>query len=121
MCPKNYCNFIPNAESPVFPVSAEDLFNLFNEMVSSERNVNFVYSIPEQGQFGLTVYTSFLQFPDDVDVQFIALTDTTSTLAIYSQSRYLPYDFGLNRLRVEKWINDLVNRAKNAPPKATQP
>ena len=111
VCPAKYCNVSPNEISPVYPVSAEDLYNAFNHIISQESRVNFVYSIPEQGQFQLIQKSLILGFPDDIAVQFIALSDNTSTLAIYSKSRYGYYDFGVNKRRVTQWLEQLKKTA----------
>lgn len=107
VCPAKYCNVTPSEISPIYPVSAEDLYNAFNQMISNEPRVNFVYAMPEQGQFQLVHKSMILGFPDDIAVQFIALSDTTSTLAIYSKSRYGVYDFGVNKSRVTQWLQQL--------------
>jgi hypothetical protein len=107
VCPAKYCNVASNQSSPIYPVSAGDLFNTFNQLISEESRTTFTYSIPEEGQFGL-VYRSFVfGLPHDVTVQFLALSSTTSTLVIYSQSRYEPYDFGENKRLVERWLQKL--------------
>jgi hypothetical protein len=106
-CPPNYCNVLPTATSPVYPVSAEDLFNTFNQLVAKESYVNFTYSMPEQGQFTLVASSGILHLPDDIAVQFIALSENTSTLVIYSKSRYGFYDFGTNKRRVTQWLSAL--------------
>ena len=107
VCPAKYCNVTPSEISPVFPVSADDLYNAFNQMISHESRVNFVYTIPEQGQFQLVQKSLVLGLPDDITVQFIALSENTSTLAIYSKSRYGFYDFGANKRRVTAWLEQL--------------
>lgn len=115
VCPPNYCNVMPSATAPVYPVSAEDLFNAFNQIVAKERYVNFVYNMPEQGQFELEAKSTVFRFPDDIDVQFIALSDTTSTLAIYSKSRYGFYDFGVNKRRIDQWLSVLASMTVQKP------
>ena len=108
MCPQDYCNVTPGAYSPVYPVSADELFGVFNQMVSTEPTVNFTYTIPENGQYGLVAHSWLFGLPDDVSVQFIALSDHTSTLVIYSKSRYSPYDFGANKRRTDRWALKLA-------------
>ena len=102
VCPAKYCNVTPNAYSPVYPVSADDLFNAFNQIISTEPRVQFVNSIPEQGEF-ILVEKSIFGFTDDITVQFIALSESTSTMAIYSKSRVY-YDFGSSKRRVDDWL-----------------
>jgi hypothetical protein len=108
-CPDKYCNITPNIISPVYSVSAADLYDYFNRMVSKNSDINFVYDIPEQGQFGLVAYSPVFRFPDDITIQFIALSESTSTVAVYSQSRYGFYDFGMNKRRLENWLAELKN------------
>jgi uncharacterized protein (DUF1499 family) len=112
VCPEKYCNVTPNRLSPSYPVSAEDLFNDFNQVISEEPRVNFTYSIPEEGQFQLVQKSLILRFPNDIAVQFIALSDNSSTLAIYSQSRYGVYDFGENKRRIDRWLDKLQKKVE---------
>lgn len=118
-CPDKLCNIPPNIITPVYPVSAEDLYTLFNQMMADKTNVNYIYEIPEQGQFGLAAYFPVLRLPDDIAVQFIALSDNTSTLAILSESRYLFYDFGLNKNRLQEWLAELSVRVNNFKKRAS--
>lgn len=112
-CPPKYCNVMPTAYSPVYPVSADDLFNAFNQIIAKQPRVQFVASIPEQGEFML-VAKSVFGLQDDITIQFIALTDTTSTVAIYSRSRYNLIDLGANKRRVEKWFVELNQLLANS-------
>jgi hypothetical protein len=116
VCPEKFCNVLPNAYSPVFPASAEDLFNAFNQVVATQPTVRFVNSIPEQGQFFLEERPIFFNLPSDIMVQFVALSDTTSTLVVYSRSRYGFYDFGANRRLVTNWfvqLNQMLAKNNN--------
>lgn len=106
ICPPKFCNVTPNMYSPVYPVSADDLFNAFNQIVATEPRVHFVNNIPEQGEF-LLEQRSIFGFPDDITIQFIALSDSTSTFAIFSKSRYSYIDFGANRRHMMDWITKL--------------
>ena len=110
-CPKDYCNVKSDIYTPVYAVSAESLFNLFNYIIAQEPRTSFVYSIPEQGQYGLTALSQVFPFPDDIAVQFIALSESQSTIAIFSKTRYGYYDFGVNKKRVERWLNKLAAAA----------
>lgn len=122
VCPKNYCRAKPMAYSPAYPISAEDLFNAFNQMAARDPSIHFVYTMPESGQFELTVQSRWVPLPSDVSIQFMAISSHQSTVAIYSQSRYGVYDFGLNKRRVENWLATLsaLAAASPLPSKATQ-
>jgi uncharacterized protein (DUF1499 family) len=45
-------------------------------------------------------------------VQFIPITETSSTLAVYSRARYGYYDFHVNENRVKKWLAALTDYFK---------
>jgi uncharacterized protein (DUF1499 family) len=107
VCPDSYCNVTPNVVSPIYPESAEDLFTDFNQMISQQPRTTFVYSMPETGQYVLVQKSLIFGFPDDITVQFIALPNNQSTLAIYSKSRYGFYDFDMNKKRLESWLQQL--------------
>lgn len=107
MCPQNYCNVTPNENPPVFPVSADDLFNAWNLMMTQEKYVSVLDSVPSRGQYDYIARSYILDFPDIVTVQFIAVSDTSSTLAVYSRSIYGFYDFGMNKKRLQQWMQQL--------------
>lgn len=107
ICPQNYCNVTPNEVSSTYPISADDLFNAWNFMMTQQRYVTVLDSVPSRGQYDYITKDFILDFPDEVTVQFIALTDSTSTLAVYSRSMYGFYDFGLNKKRLHTWLNEL--------------
>lgn len=115
MCPPNYCNVTPNDITPVYNISADDLFNAWNQLMSQQRNIEVLGSVPSKGQVDY-VQQSIFGFPERITVQFIALSDTTSTLAVYSQSIYGFYDFGANKNRLQNWIAQLNQIVSNMPP-----
>jgi uncharacterized protein (DUF1499 family) len=106
VCPPKFCNVTPSEYSPVYPANADDLFNAFNQIISTDPYVHFVNSIPEDGEYFLE-QRSLWGFPDDITIQFIALTESTSTLAIYSKSRRSYIDLGANKRMVNRWLIQL--------------
>lgn len=116
ICPKNYCNVEPNEYSPVYNLSAEDLFNAWNQMTEKQPYLNITGTIPERAQYEYVQKSLVFGFPDYITVQFIALSDTTSSLAIYSRSRYGFYDFGVNKRRLQTWLAQLNEIVANMPP-----
>jgi uncharacterized protein (DUF1499 family) len=108
-CPPDFCRRAPADFDPgVFPVSDDALRDAFTRMALSEPQVIPVY---RHAQAGLPIQdryvqrTKLMQFPDTIDVRFIALTDSSSTLAIYSRSQIGRSDFGVNLKRIKDWTS----------------
>ena len=53
-----------------------------------------------------------MSFPDTINVRFIALSDSTSTLAIYSRSQLGHSDIGVNLARIRLWTENAMERGK---------
>lgn len=108
MTPPGFClNAIPNRESPVFKMSAEDLMMRFMAVASAAPNVRMVERDAERRQVELVQHSATFRFPDDISAAFVALENGGSTLALYSRSRLGYSDFGVNRRRVEDWTRRL--------------
>ncbi len=116
ICPKGFCNVQPNEYTPIYNVSAEDLFNAWNQMLAKQLYVNIIGTIPAKAQYIYVQKSQFFGFPDYITVQFIAVSDNSSTLAVYSRSRYGLYDFGINKKRLQSWIAQLNQIVQNMPP-----
>ena len=108
VCPQNYCAHKPNRIAPVFNIPAKQLARAFEAMV--QKQVPKVSRIDERdGGMQITYLqrSPVLQFPDGITVRFIPLSDKTSTLAIYSRSKYGRKDLGMNPARVILWLEAL--------------
>lgn len=116
VCPKGFCNVQPNEYSQVYNVSAEDLFNAWNQVVSKQIYMDITGTIPEKAQYEYVQRSIVFGFPDYITVEFIAISNYSSTLAIYSRSRYGFYDFGVNKKRVQKLLGQLNQVVANLPP-----
>ena len=110
-CPQNICAARSDVVSPVFAVSAPELERAFAKVIASEPSVEQVAS--DDG--GLTQRyvqrTKILRFPDTISVRFIDLGDGRSTIALYSRSQLGEGDFGVNRARIERWLEKLSKEA----------
>lgn len=104
MCPENYCHATPDAKSPVWNEPVANLKQRWDRFVDTVPYTDLVDSDESQKIYTYRVRTPLLRFPDDVTVQFVALDDGHSSLAIYSRSNYGYSDLGMNRRRVEDWI-----------------
>jgi hypothetical protein len=108
-CPPDFCrNATPDFDPGVFPVPDDELRQRFTAFVLSQPRVIPVYrherpGLPTQDRY--VQRSARMSFPDTIDVRFIALSNTTSTLAIYSRSQIGHSDFGVNLARIRLWID----------------
>lgn len=95
---------LPPGEGPTYPVGAGDLAWAFDRMAMAQPRVRRLAGGPEE------LWTTYVQrslimgYPDYVSVREIDLGDGRSTLAIWSRSRFGLSDLGVNRARVERWL-----------------
>jgi uncharacterized protein (DUF1499 family) len=108
-CPQGFCqNATADFDPGVYSVSDEALREAFTRHALAQPGVIPVYrhsrpGLPTQDRY--VQRSALMQFPDTVDVRFIALSDTTSTLAIYSRSQIGQSDLGVNLKRIRLWTN----------------
>jgi uncharacterized protein (DUF1499 family) len=108
-CPKDFCSGVKIDFDPgIYPVSDEKLRAVFTRMVLNEPRV---IPVSRHDQPGLPLQDRYIQrsklmqFPDTIDVRFIALSNDTSTFAIYSRSQLGRSDFGVNLKRIQDWTS----------------
>ena len=108
VCPPDFCAAKPHLESPVFNQPVQRLKRKWFALTERQPRTELVHDDPGNERYTFRVRTAVIHFPDDVTVQFIALDDERSTLAIYSGSNYGYFDFGVNRRRIESWLRELA-------------
>jgi hypothetical protein len=86
-----------DAMAPTFPLSARGAGSAVVGGSVAEGHVSYVQT---SGLFG---------FPDYVSVKFIEIDAANSTLAIFSRSRLGKSDLGVNKKRVEAWLDQLTS------------
>ncbi len=97
---------IRKIESPVFSVSASQLFSRIEELVPSMGG-KVTYRNGETLHIRFVVRSSVFRFPDWVDLQASPVEDNSSELLAYSRSVYGADDFGVNKKRLQKLIAQL--------------
>jgi uncharacterized protein (DUF1499 family) len=115
-CPPGFCrNAAADFDPGVFQGSDEELRKHFTEFALAQPRVVPVY---RHAQPGLPTQDRYVQrsatmsFPDTVNVRFIALSDTTSTLAVHSRSQLGYSDMGVNLARIRLWTDSAMGRGK---------
>jgi uncharacterized protein (DUF1499 family) len=115
-CPPGFCrNAKADYDPGVFQGTDEQLRERFTSFVLAQPRVIPVYrherpGLPTQDRY--VQRSALMSFPDTIDVRFIALSDTTSTLAIYSRSQIGYGDMGVNLARIRLWTDSPEVRGK---------
>ncbi len=104
MCPPGFCSANPNADSPVFDVSIEQLRARWREVIAAQPRVELLAEDDDGRQIDYIRRSARFRFPDIITVRFISASPSQSTLAIYSRSIYGESDFGVNRERIDAWL-----------------
>ncbi|PKR51638.1 DUF1499 domain-containing protein [Thalassospira marina] len=97
---------IRKVESPVFPVSAAQLFSRIEELAAGMGG-KVTFRNGETLHIRFVVRSPIFRFPDWVDLQASPVEDNTSQLLAYSRSVYGADDFGANEKRLKKFIAQL--------------
>ncbi|MCP5082459.1 MAG: DUF1499 domain-containing protein [Alphaproteobacteria bacterium] len=107
VCPPDYCKDKPHMISPVLQVPRAELEKAWDAMM--DKKVDFVRlnksGLPHRRHYEQR--SKLLRYPDRVTVEFQIRDDATSSLAIYSRSKYGYSDGGVNEARVKSLLRDL--------------
>lgn len=110
-CPKGKCNITPDFTVETYPVPVAQLKELWANCILAEPRFKLVH-VDSDNQFTYVQRSAVFRFPDFITIRFYALSDSTSSLAIYSRARYGYYDFGVNKRRVLYFLKKLNIRLK---------
>jgi uncharacterized protein (DUF1499 family) len=110
-CPADLCAAKSDIAPPVFAVSADDLRTAFGRMIASEPRIQQVAADEAALTHRYIQRSRFMRFPDTVVVRFLDLGDGRSTIALYSRSQLGEGDLGVNRARIERWLDKLSREA----------
>jgi uncharacterized protein (DUF1499 family) len=102
VCPRAFCPDTPDSEPPVFALPGARLRSLVSEAALMDANTTLVQSGPRQDRF--LVRTRLMRYPDTIVAEVIEQGPSRSTLALYSRSQIGRSDFGVNRRRIERWL-----------------
>jgi uncharacterized protein (DUF1499 family) len=111
-CPTELCGATSDIVSPLFSTSASDLQLAFSKVIASEERVTKVEANDRDRTERYIQRSRLMGFPDTIVVRFIVRPEGRSTLALYSRSQLGRGDFGVNRARIERWLEKL---AKEVP------
>lgn len=113
VAPRDACpNFKGSREdSRVYPVTVPELKKLFSEMLKRRYAISLFAepTLQDGDQYVYVERTPLLRFPDIINVEFLPVGDSASTLIIHSGSVYGYSDLGKNKQRVTEMLRDLAN------------
>jgi uncharacterized protein (DUF1499 family) len=110
-CPPGFCRVPSNFEPPVYPFDDEELRRRFAAFALSQPRVIPVFRADAPGRPQQDRYVQrsrLMSFPDTIDVRFIAIDSSRSTLAIYSRSQIGSHDYGVNLARIRLWTEGVA-------------
>ncbi|MGE0661237.1 MAG: DUF1499 domain-containing protein [Reyranellaceae bacterium] len=104
VAPQGHTADTPHRIAPVFDRPVSELAGDFRRHALAQPRVKLLEVSPDGQRLELVQRSRIFRFPDRISVEFIAVDETRSTLAIYSRSRYGSNDFGVNRKRIDAWL-----------------
>lgn len=109
ICPAAHCpNATPDAEPKVYPLPPADLLARLKGVALADTDVHELPCEPNCDTTARFVqYTRLMRFPDTIDAMVIPVGAGQSTLALYSRSLVGRKDFGVNRARLQRWLEKL--------------
>ncbi|MEP3247180.1 MAG: DUF1499 domain-containing protein [Sneathiella sp.] len=107
ICPENTCIEEKHDESPVFNVPVDRLQSTWKAMLAEQPNIEILRTSADSNSQDLVQRTRLVRYPDIVSVEFSKISETQSTLSVYSRSIYGRSDFGANKTRIDAWISRL--------------
>ncbi len=107
VAPQSMVDAQVDKESAVYAVPAAIMARAFNDYVLTQPNTLVVDGQVEDLWITYVQRTPTLKMPDYITVKFIDLEDGKSTIAIYSRSRFGYGDMGVNKARVDMWLQSL--------------
>ncbi len=107
VCPRELCVAKPDATSPVFDASLEELRAAWLRVIGRQPRVTLLSNDSNEEQYEYQALTPVIHFPDAVTVRLLPANEGRSTIAIYSRSHYGYSDLGVNRRRVQGWLEEL--------------
>lgn len=90
--------------SPEFAQDAQTLARAFDAHVLSQRNTKRLAGMPGDLFVTYITRTRLMGYPDYVSVRFVPLENGTSSIAVFSRSRFGHGDKGVNRTRFLGWL-----------------
>lgn len=108
ICPENFCdNAVPEILAPQYNLSAIELRDKMRSSLKSEKRLERVHTNDPAMRERYVQRSELFRFADTIQVEYIPLSHTTSTIAIYSKVQIGLSDGQVNRKRLKRWLKRL--------------
>ena len=97
-----------DGEAAVYAVDATGLARLIEEVALAEPRTKRIAGDWMLGSLTFVQRSRLIGFPDAISVETRDLGDETSTVSIYSRSRFGDSDFGVNKARIDRWLGAIA-------------
>ncbi len=94
-------------EAPIYAVPAVIMAKAFNDYVITQPSALAIEGSVEALWLTYVQRTPTLKMPDYITVKFVDLEGGKSTIIVYSRSRFGYGDMGVNKARVNLWLQSL--------------
>lgn len=106
-CPPDLCPAKIDIVPPDFAVAPSILREAFSRAILPERRLTLVAIDDSMSTDRYVQRSEKMRFPDTIVVRFLERPGGHSTIAIYSRSQLGRGDMGVNRARIERWLEKL--------------
>ncbi len=110
-CPETYCAAPVDFATPTYAVPGARLREIVAEVAAEDPLTELVYSARYEEADRYLVRTALMRFPDTVSVRVLGAGPGRSQLALYSRSQLGHSDMGANRARIERWLEEIAEKA----------
>jgi len=119
-CPPHLCEARSDLVPPLFAVDVNRLRATMGEVIASEPRITRVHTDDAALTERYVQRSALMGFPDTIVVRYLGQVEGHSTLAMYSRSQLGRSDLGVNRARLERWLEKL-RQVLPVDPIAAQP
>jgi len=114
-CPEGVCAARIDIVPPVFAADVRTLRTALARIVTSEPDMRLADADDLGPTERYVQRTPLMRFPDTIDIRFFERGEGRSTVAIYSRSQIGWSDRGVNRARIERFLERLRAEVPVAP------
>lgn len=107
VCPPDRCTAEPDKPPPEFDLPANEVFEAWLTVVKSEPRTTLIADDPDQLLVNVEQRSRLFGFVDTISARVLPIGDARSSIAVYSRSNVGYWDLGVNKGRVDSWLEAL--------------
>lgn len=94
--------------TPVFSLPGARLREIVREVALAQPRTQLVYSARWEEEERFVIRSALMRYPDTVVARVYGAGPGQSMLALYSRSQIGHSDLGVNRARLERWLDEIA-------------